>query len=294
MGKHRQVLAESAALLDQMAGLPPGRGENERIHPPLVRELVHNARYFAALAEQDWQQALDLSTAIQADLRQRGESPGRIAEMRFNDATPLMALGRLAEADEVLAECQEKFEEEANLGRLSALFATRALAENQRGRAREALGLLQTALRLGYSCENPDPRPLGGMHYDLALNLQAAGADPAQQWAHQLAGVLIHRLAGITDTPAMNLRLLDDNPPPAQLDDYLRQPLASLVELAERTEGVRLRALLAALQPDPVAVEAAYAGVCRAFTMMVLGYSARKRVQSVVGAVAARFRGRKQ
>ncbi len=75
MGKYRQVLAESTILLEQMAGLPLVRGEDERIHPPLVRELVLNTRYFAALAVQDWQQALDLSTEIQADLRQRGESP---------------------------------------------------------------------------------------------------------------------------------------------------------------------------------------------------------------------------
>jgi tetratricopeptide (TPR) repeat protein len=294
MGKYRQVLGESTVLLEQMAGLPLGRGEDERIHPPLVRELVLNSRYFAALAVQDWQQALDLSTEIQADLRQRGENADRIAEMRFNDATPLLALGRPAEADRVLAECQEAFEQQSNVRRLAALFAMRALAESQRERAEEALRLIQVALRLGYSCDNPDPRALGGMHHDLAFDLQAVGADAAEQWAHQLAAALIHRLAGMVNSPVMSLRLLADGPSSGQLDDFLNQPLASVIEVAERTEGVRLRALLAALQPDPAAVEAVYARVRRAFVLAVKAHSVGGRTRAVFREAAARFWGRKR
>jgi hypothetical protein len=40
--------------------------------------------------------------------------------------------------------------------------------------------------------------------------------------------------------------------------------VAQVIETAELTEGVRLGALLAALQPDPQAVEAALAEILRA------------------------------
>lgn len=295
MGKYRQALTESAVLLEQMAGLPLVRTDDERVHPPLVRELVLNTRYLAALGVGDWQQALDLGSEIQADLRQRDESADRLAEVRFNDVTPLLALGRSAEADRVLAECQEVFERQSNIRRLAALFAMRALAESERGRSDEALRLIRVALRLAYSCDNPDPRALGGMHHDLALNLRAAGGDPGEQWAHQLAGALIHRLVGMDGSPVwLNVGLLAEGQSSNRPGRFLKLPLEWVIAVAERTEGVRLGALLTALQPDPAVIESAYFGVRWSLLLIVKAGSVRQRTRAVVREAAARFRERKR
>jgi hypothetical protein len=67
--------------------------------------------------------------------------------------------------------------------------------------------------------------------------------------AHDLAGT-VHLLAG---------ELRGDDPAAP-----LPATVAQVVAAAELTEGVRLGALLAALQPDPLAVEDALAGILRA------------------------------
>jgi tetratricopeptide (TPR) repeat protein len=287
LGEHQQVLTESAVLIERMAGLPVERADSEHTHPPIVRELVLNTRHLAAVGVQDWHQALELSAEIQAAQRQREETPYRIAEMRFNDATPLLALGRLAEADRLLAECQQAFEEHSATGRLAALFAMRALLENERGRAQEALKLIRMALRFGYAADNPDPRALGGMHHDLALNLRDVGGAVTQQWAHGLAGALLHQLLGMVDSPVTDLRFLAGGPFVYEVDGLLQRPLSALIEVAERTEGVRLRALLAALQPDPEAVDDAYADVCRAFERAVKDEYLRRRLEPVLAPIAS-------
>jgi len=76
----------------------------------------------------------------------------------------------------------------------------------------------------------------------------------------------------------------------------LPSTIAEVVAIAEQTEGVRLGELLAALQPDPRAVEEALAGILRAAaelppddTADIAGYL--ERWEAVIAAVAAACRG---
>jgi len=85
----------------------------------------------------------------------------------------------------------------------------------------------------------------------------------AGQRAHRLAAALIYRLAGAAHDLAGTVRALaaelreDD-------DAGLPSTVAEVTGIAERTEGVRLGGLLAALQPDPRAVQDALTEVLRA------------------------------
>jgi hypothetical protein len=71
-------------------------------------------RLAEALATGDWQRCLDLNAEIAASVRQRGAGVYEVARTRFNDAEPLIRLGRLGEAGRLLAECQRVFEDHAD------------------------------------------------------------------------------------------------------------------------------------------------------------------------------------
>jgi hypothetical protein len=90
------------------------------------------------------------------------------------------------------------------------------------------------------------------------------GGDRAGQRAHRLAAALIRRLSGMAHDLASTVRVLA-----AELcgDDHavrLPDTVAQVVATAELTEGVRLAALLAALQPDSQVVEDTLAEILRA------------------------------
>jgi hypothetical protein len=81
--------------------------------------------------------------------------------------------------------------------------------------------------------------------------------------AHRLAAALLYRLTGMTHDLAGTMRLLAD-----ELGEDtaagLPYTVAEVVTVAEQTDGVRLRDLLAALEPDPQMVEEALAEILRA------------------------------
>ncbi len=182
---------------------------------------------------------------------------------RYNDAGPLIRLGRVGEAGRLLAECQRVFEDHADAARLARVLSTRADLEDKLGHWRAAAELERTALRLRYA--RPEPRGIAISHYNLANYLARLGEDRAGQRAHRLAAALIYRLAGMAH------RTCRHGAGPGGRAARRRRRLASLpstvpevVAAAELTEGVRLAALLAALQPDPAVAEAALAEILQA------------------------------
>ena len=104
MGQHRQVLDQIQALQAQMDTLPATSGRNETVKPWNVRETILNIGYFSALALGEWQQCLDLNAAVLASKHARGASAYEIIRIRFNDYSPLIELGRLADAERILLE----------------------------------------------------------------------------------------------------------------------------------------------------------------------------------------------
>ena len=254
MGEHSQVLTEIGTLREQMDQLPATRGSNDTIEPWNVREATLDTGHTSALALGEWQQALDLNAAVLASEQVREAGAHEIAGTRFNDYGPLLRLGRLDDAEQVLAGCQQVFEDHADIGLLAQVLGARADLEARRGNLAAALAFAQTAIR--YSYARPDPRVIAISHHNLAGYLREAGSDPAVQRAHRLAGALIFRLTGMTYDLANSLRELAGELRQDTGRGHLPGTLDEVVHVADRTEGVRVGQLITALQPDSQAADA--------------------------------------
>ena len=263
MGQHNQVLAEVGRLRASMAGLPVRGGRDESAPPWRVRETILAIGETSARATGEWVQSLELNAEIVASARSRGAGAYEIARVRFTAAGPLTRLGRLEEAGQLLAECQTVFEDNGDTASLAAVLGTRASLESVRGNGRAAAELERTALRLSYL--QPQPRRIAQIHGNLASDLAGLGGDRAAQRAHRLAATLIYRLSGMSHDLARAVGFLaNELHADGGTDASLPFTVAELVQVAERTEGVRLGALLAALQPDPGVVEQALTEVVQA------------------------------
>jgi hypothetical protein len=262
MGEHARVLAETETLRAAMTDLPARRGASEANNPWSVREAILDTGRSSALATGEWQRCLDLNAEVVASQRQRGAGVHEVTRTRFKDAWPLIELGRLGEAGRLLAECQRVFEDHADTPVLALVLGTRADLEDKLGRWQAAADLARAALRLAYA--RPEPLDIAIRHHNLAAYLGELGGDRAGQRAHRLVAALIYELSGMAHDLAGTVRDLA-----AELrgdDPAARLPatVAQVVAAAELTEGVRLAALLAALHPDPRAVEDALAEILRA------------------------------
>jgi len=153
-----------------------------------VRELILGAGLTSAMALGQWQQALDLNHEIITSQRERGAGAHATARTRFNNHGPLLELGRLAEVDQLLRDCQDVYETAGDFPRLGRVYGARAALEDARGHRQEAVELLRLALRLSYV--HPEPRDIAILHHNLANYLYCAPTgSPAEQHAHRIAGV---------------------------------------------------------------------------------------------------------
>ena len=296
MGEHEQVLAETVALRARLAELPARPADNETVNPWNVREGILDVGRSSALALGRWEQCLDLNAEIITSQRQRGAGLHEIARTRFNETGPLIRLGRLAQAGQLLGECQQVFEDHADTNRLSRVLSTRGILEGELGHLDAAAEFERTAIRLRYA--RPDPRDIAISHYNLAAYLGAAGGHPAVQRAHRLAAALIYQITGMTHNLAGSQRALaaELRQDSAAGSGALPATVAEVIRVAEQTDGVRLGDLIAALEPDPGAAEDALARLLRDAADLpadgdaaIAGYLARW--ETVIAAVAAACRG---
>jgi tetratricopeptide (TPR) repeat protein len=253
MSEHEQVLARSEQLREQMAGLPARPGADDQAIPWNVRELILNTGHGSALATERWQLCLDLGAEIAASERERGAGAHERTGTRFNDAGPLIGLGRLAEAGRLLRDCQRVFEEHRDIPALAMVLSARADLEDELGHQEAAADLAQTALRLRYA--RPDPREIAVSHHNLAIYLGAG--DRAGRRAHRLAAALLWKLTGMTHNLAVAVQALAAELRDDPAEAGLPATVAEVIEVAERTEGVHLGDLLDLLEPDRRIVEQA-------------------------------------
>jgi tetratricopeptide (TPR) repeat protein len=270
MGDHEEVVAKVRDLRARMDQLP-APGENDRtVYAWNIREATFDLGRSSALALREWQQCLDLNAEILRSKAGRGASAHEIARFRFNDAAPLIRLGRLADAERILLDCQQVYEDHSDINRLAQVLSVRADLEDERGHTQAALSLERTTIRLTYT--RPEPRDIAISHHNLATYLAQAGADPAEQRAHRLAAALIYQLTGMNHQLATTLRALAaELRDPGDRPDQLPATLADVIEAAERTEGVHLGRLIAVLQSDPAVAAAAVGQLLRAAAELPAG-----------------------
>ena len=200
-----------------------------------------------------WQQALDLTNEITTSERGRGASAHETARTRFNNYGPLLGLGRLAEADQLLRDCQDVFETVGDIPMLGRVYGARAALEDERGHVQNAVELERSALRLHYI--HPGPRDIAVLHHNLANYLSRAHAgNRAEQRAHRLAAALLRHLTGDTHeltaalrTLAIELRHETEHPDTPALPTTVSE----VTGLVDAGDGVRFGDLIAALCPTP-------------------------------------------
>ena len=264
MGKNRQVLDQVLVLRDQMDKLSATMADNETVEPWNVREGILDIGRSSAQALGEWQQCLDLNAAQVVSIQVRGANAYEIVRTRYNDARPLMELGRLADAEHILLEAQQAYEDHGDIVRLYRALSTRAFLENLRGRPQQALELVSTAIRLAYV--RPEPRDIAISHLHIADYLQGIGADPAAARAHRLAAAILFQLTGMTHHLGVANRMLATEFRQDTGREDLPGTLDEVIRVAEQTEGVHLERLIAALQPDRKAAASALAEILRAAT----------------------------
>jgi tetratricopeptide (TPR) repeat protein len=247
MGRAEEVLAGVQQLREAMATLPEHSDQDERVNPFNVREATLDVGRRAAQNLDRWEEALALNAEQVGSKRARGAPNHEIAFSWFNDYGPLIRLGRLEEARQLLEACRQVFEAEADLGNLGKTLGALADLEDERGRPGEAIRLHQTALRYAYAAS--DPEEVANSHNNLAVSLRQTSGDPAQVLAHRLAAAYLHSRTGSGRLPSSLAGLAADL---ADAGDPAPLP-GSFGELCGRVgqvEGVRLAELAARLPTD--------------------------------------------
>ena len=263
MGEHGQVLAETEELRAAMAALPARRDASEAVNPWNVREVILDTGRSSALATGEWARCLELNAEIAASKRQRGAGVHEVTRTRFNDAGPLIRLGRLGEAGRLLAECQRVFEDHADTPdarhgpqhpRGPGGYA-RAPAGGGGPGADRAAAVLCPARAPGHRDRSSQPGELP----------RAAGGGPGGAGAHRLAAALIRQLVGMAHDARRHACVSWRRVARGRRCGHVVAVYGRAGRRGRRADqGVRLAALLTALQPDPSVVEAALAEILRA------------------------------
>lgn len=251
-GHHDQVLTDLHPLHERMDTLPdpPPPNPPEAAEPWNVRELLLDTGHTAAMALGRWEQAMSYNAAIYTSETRRNAGAHELARTRFNDTGPLIRLGRLNQADQLLQVCQQTFTDHDDIPALSKTLSTRADLEDERGRPDLAADLARTALR--YSYLHPDPQSIAISHHNLAGYLRALD-DPQGACAHRLTAALIyqltgHHMANMLQALGSDLRRLGAQPAPSTLEE--------LAAVVDQTDGVHLIPLITRLCPDTAAATA--------------------------------------
>jgi len=256
LGHHEQVLSDLPALRTQMAHLPDQRAPNDRVNPRNVREGILDIGRLSTVALQRWNEALELNDEILNTKRRRGASPHEIACSRFNDYIPLLHLGRLADVDQLLRDCQNTFATAGDTPQLAMTYGARADLEDKQHHPATAVDLQRSSLRLCYV--HPDPREISTAHQKLANYLSHAAGNHAEQRAHRIAAALLNHLTGDTHELTRTLKILASehrSDTSGSAAPTLPTTLPEVVGLVDADNGVYFGNLVATLCPDFAAAE---------------------------------------
>ena len=254
MGRAGEVLAEVQQLRTRAETLPASPSGNELSEPWEIRELLFDTGAHAAFLLQRWQDALAMNSARADSLNARAASAIEVARTRFNTYFPLVQLGRVDEAFDLLLECQQDFQHAGEVREIGRTFSALGEVEAKRGHGYEAIRLERSALRYTYTAD--DVPNIAVSYQNLGNYLDLHAGQPARALPCHLMTALIHRLMGV-----------ESEDPDAQYRDIvidLRRSggaaatpnsIADLCRALGDIPGTDPAALVAKLSPDPTAAE---------------------------------------
>ena len=165
-GHSQEVLnavTHQRAIMDEM---PETSNQPEAVAPWDVREGLLDTGRDAAINLEKWQQALDINAEIWESRNRRGAPVHELARVRFNDYGPLLHLGRVTEARDLLLEGLSIFEAISDIRAVGKVLSALATVEKKLAHEDAAVRFEKDALRLSYaarrsSCRcrhSPQPR----------------------------------------------------------------------------------------------------------------------------------------
>ncbi len=235
LGRYTEVLDAVEALRPQLATLPLTSDANETANPWNVREGLLDTGREAAMRSEQWDIALALNAGRLQWKAERGADVLELARTRFNDYGPLLRLGRISDARNLLLACRDAFTQERDVFGLGKVYSARADLEDKTGNRPTAVRFEDIALRYSYQAGQPEDCAIS--HNNLANYLKSAEAAPALVLAHRLAAAAIRlqMQSGLLPTTISNLANADLPPAPP--------PFAAVVATVEQIDGVRFGAL---------------------------------------------------
>jgi hypothetical protein len=254
MGQPGKAIAEVQRLRAYMETLRAISEQPEKENVPAwsSREELLGTGREAALKLELWEEALEMNAAAVASMRARGAPEAEIARARFSDHGPMIVLGHVDEALEMLKACREVFKQAHDIEMLGMVFDALAAAEGNRGHGDVAVDLAREGLRYSYLAENVDSIRIS--HHTLGEYLRDLAGQPGTALAHHLAAALLGATTGaegaVDDSAlaaAEDLKADSDTPVPADVPDLCRRVAA--------VPGVDLSRLIAGLAQDPQAMQ---------------------------------------
>ncbi|MFI9614486.1 CHAT domain-containing protein [Streptomyces sp. NPDC052023] len=193
-GESGRVVAEAAVLLRRMRELPRKQVGAEGVLWWEVWEELCDTAQRGAVDAGEWRTALEYNAELCASTAGRGAPAAERAQARLPAYMPLLRLGRVQEALDLLEECREVFEAAADDLLLGEVFGALATVEDARGRGEAALARGRDCLRYAYRAGVPSTVAVG--HANFGTYLHSHARDGSGAVAHHLAGVLLGVLTG--------------------------------------------------------------------------------------------------
>jgi tetratricopeptide (TPR) repeat protein len=159
----------------------------------------------ATLALERWDACLGLLTESEETQRAMGEGAHSLTRTRFNRYKPLLQLGRLHEAQDVLESCLAVFRGMGDLGREAATLSALADLWDTRGEREQAAGLARQGLAVRNRLSDLAGRAIS--HGNLANYLARPGTEE-EAARHRLAAIAYFLVIGHAQHLAPTLRSL--------------------------------------------------------------------------------------
>lgn len=241
-----ELVTHLAELAEPEPGLEPASTQQDGPQRETwsTRETLLNTGMIAAGQLGQWEKMLAFSAGIIDSMVARRASQVERAGVEFMNYKPLVSMGRLGEARDLLRQCRDIFAEHRDDGLLGKALGALSDVEGQLGHHDIAARLGEGALRLAYT--SADLLDIYTGHHSLVL---LEGDDPATAFAHELAAAIVAYQAGL-DSLDTDLRILANRMVNNPDRNLIPSSFAELCEAVSQVDGVDLGGLLARLWPD--------------------------------------------
>jgi tetratricopeptide (TPR) repeat protein len=258
-GEAEKALPEIERRLEEVRGWWRRHGQGEQLPdapvPHILGRVLLGALDIARMANQAlerWQPCLDLLHEMEQVQRGHGEGEHGLARVRFNRYGPLLRLGQLREAQEVLEGCLEVDREAEDLPGQAADLSALADVWDERGATGQAIALERQALAVRERLADPNGRAIS--HGNLSNYLSKA-AQAEEEARHLLAALVYFLVTGHHQglTEVLNNIRIRMRKAAAAGDRYELLPLTALLE---RPEFDALRRFLVEAGVSPADLQA--------------------------------------